>query len=187
MKKNLLLALVVLVAAVVVAITWRSGANAPITPPEGNSTSTQTSPSVTQVKVALIALDDNGAKGKKIGCNDSVVYATRQVASTTQPLNAAFKELFSLGTNTYGGLYNVIHSMQSKQSGKPLQFDHATLENGVAKVYLTGDFGGLGGVCDDPRVPAQLEETARQFSTVQSVEVYLEGQQVDWSKVFSMQ
>ena len=33
----------------------------------------------------------------------------------------------------------------------------------------------LGGVCDDPRVEAQLVETARRFSTVREVEIVING------------
>ncbi len=34
-------------------------------------------------------------------------------------------------------------------------------------------------MCDNPRVKAQLEETARQFSTVTSVKYFINGQPLD--------
>jgi hypothetical protein len=34
----------------------------------------------------------------------------------------------------------------------------------------------VGGVCDEPRVRAQLEETALQFVTVDSVSIFVNGQ-----------
>jgi hypothetical protein len=37
----------------------------------------------------------------------------------------------------------------------------------------------LGGVCDSPRVQAQLEEIALQFSTVNSVAVFINGEPLD--------
>ena len=33
----------------------------------------------------------------------------------------------------------------------------------------------LGGVCDNPRVEGQIRKTAEQFSSVQNVEIYLNG------------
>jgi hypothetical protein len=49
-----------------------------------------------------------------------------------------------------------------------------TLEDGEAIVKLSGTLM-LGGVCDNPRVEAQLEETALQFSTVSRVSVFVNG------------
>lgn len=140
-------------------------------------------PSTSTVKIALIAPGDNGKSGKKVGCEDSVVFVERNTPKTIQPLNEAFKQLFSLGTSEYQGLYNVIYKMQSEETGN-LKFDHATIENGAAKIYLTGGFGGFGGICDEVRVRPQIEETAKQFSNVQKVETYLNGELVDWSAMF---
>lgn len=155
------------------------------TPPPDNQPAT-----VSSVKVALIATGDAGKLGPKIGCDDSVVYVNHNVPTTTQPLNAAMQELFNLNSVTVkdpafsSDLYNVIYKMQPAPSN--LKFDHATIENGVAKLYLTGKMEGLGGVCDSPRVPAQIEYTAKQFSTVTSVETYLNNIKVDWTTFGSM-
>jgi hypothetical protein len=143
-------------------------------------------PTQSTVKVAVVALEDNGKLGTKFGCNDSIVFVNKAVPFTTQPLNAAFKELFGLGSTTIkdsaykSDLYNVIYSM------KNLSFDHATIDsNGLAKVFLKGKMGGLGGVCDSPRVQAQIEQTAKQFSTVKSVEAYLNDQKINWQEFSS--
>jgi len=37
----------------------------------------------------------------------------------------------------------------------------------------------VGGVCDEPRVQAQLRETALQFSTVDSVSIFINGIQLE--------
>ena len=37
----------------------------------------------------------------------------------------------------------------------------------------------LGGVCDNPRVKAQLEQTALQFPTVKSVKYYINDKTLD--------
>lgn len=141
------------------------------------------------VKVAVIALDDRGKSGKEIGCGDSVVYITRTSSSTAGPLHAAFEQLFALGSlyikdpalkhlwlvsgdGTEYGLYNIIHKQQVPGG---LEFDHAVIEDGIAKIYLNGAFGSFGGICDEPRLPAQIEGTAEQFPVVESVEIYING------------
>lgn len=117
------------------------------------------------VKIALIDLNGNG----NVGCGDSVVMVNRQVAVTTAPLTAAIRELLSIRTRYYGqsGLYDALY-----QSSLAVQ--SVTIANQKATIRLTGQMQ-LGGECDDPRVIAQLERTATQFSTVKSVEVYVNG------------
>src|SRR5688572_1717991 len=51
---------------------------------------------VQEVKLFLIAVDDAGRSGKKIGCNDSVVAITRELRPTRTPLRAALEELLRL-------------------------------------------------------------------------------------------
>jgi spore germination protein GerM len=55
-----------------------------------------------------------------------------------------------------------------------LQLQTVTIEAGQAVINLTGTFM-LAGECDNPRVAAQLEATARQFQTVSSVSIYING------------
>jgi hypothetical protein len=47
-----------------------------------------------------------------------------------------------------------------------------TIEQGKATIHLTGSIV-LSGACDAPRVQAQIEQTALQFSTVSEVEVFV--------------
>jgi hypothetical protein len=49
--------------------------------------------------------------------------------------------------------------------------------NGHATISLTGTLR-TGGVCDIPRVEAQIEENALQFSTVKSVTAYVNGVEI---------
>jgi hypothetical protein len=44
--------------------------------------------------------------------------------------------------------------------------------DGKATIKLSGSLV-LNGICDNPRVEAQIEQVALQFSTVKSVQVYL--------------
>lgn len=121
----------------------------------------------TQVKIFLIALDDNGKSGPAVGCGDSAVEVNRVVAPTNAPLKAALNELLLLHQRDYGqsGLYNALYQSD-------LQVQSATVANGKATIKLTGKLL-MGGECDDPRVEAQLTQTALQFSTVTSVEIFI--------------
>lgn len=130
----------------------------------------------TQVKIFLIAENDNGVSGPKIGCGDSVIGVTRVIPATQGILRAALNELLSQHDQFYGqsGLYNALYRAK-------LNLDSVTLVNGVATVNLSGTMS-LGGVCDDPRAEAQLNYTAKQFPTVRSVNWFLNGKPLTFSQ-----
>ena len=121
------------------------------------------------VKIFLIAQDDNGKSGKKIGCNDSVVGVNVAIQPTVGVLRAAYESLLAQKSQFYGqsGLYNALY--QSK-----LEVDGVNLKDDKAIVALKGTLT-LGGVCDNPRVEAQLIETGKQFDNVKDVEVSING------------
>jgi Sporulation and spore germination len=121
----------------------------------------------TRVKLYFVAIDDNGKSGEKIGCNDSLVAVDREIPATSAPLTAALNELFSLKDRYYGqsGMYNALY--QSK-----ITIESVTIVDGKATINLSGSLV-LNGVCDNPRVEAQIEQVALQFSTVKTVEVFL--------------
>ena len=122
-----------------------------------------------QVKVFLIAIDDNGKAGKKIGCGDSVVAVTRPITATPGVLRAALESLFAIKDTYYGqsGLYNAL-------AQSDLHVQGITIAMGVATIKLTGTVK-MGGECDIPRVEAQLTETALQFSTVKVASIFVNG------------
>lgn len=124
---------------------------------------------VSSVKMFFIELNDNGKIGPAVGCGDSAVPVQISIPPTTAPLTAAMKKLLAEHDQYYGmsGLYNSLYQSN-------LQLASAAVVNGVAVLKLTGTVS-LGGVCDDPRFKSQIEETAKQFSTVKSVEVYVNG------------
>jgi hypothetical protein len=71
------------------------------------------------------------------------------------------------------GLYNALYQSD-------LTIQDLRLENGKASIHLARRLL-LGGVCDNPRLEAQLVETAMQFSTVQQVKVFFNGKPLkDW-------
>lgn len=122
---------------------------------------------VSEVKIFLIALEDQGISGELIGCGDSAVSVTRQITPTTKPLTEAFNELLLIKTQYYGesGLYNALYQ-------STLKLDSAEVVGTTATIYLSGSLV-LGGTCDNPRVEAQLKSTALQFSTVRTVNIFI--------------
>ncbi len=148
-------------------------ANLSATPKPTSTRTPVASASTMKVKIFLIALNDNGKAGKKIGCDDSVVPVERTVPSSSAVLTAALKELLALREQNYGtsGLYNALY--QSK-----LNLTNVAITSGRATIQLTGTLM-LGGVCDSPRFAAQIQETALQFSTVQQVAVTINGIAMD--------
>lgn len=128
---------------------------------------------MTTVKIFLIAQDDNGKTGKLVGCGDSAVAVEREVPETKAVLKAAMEQLISIKDKTYGsaGLYNALASSS-------LNFESAEITDDKAIVKLSGVLN-LVGTCEDARIEAQLKETALQFSTVQSAEIFINDINLD--------
>jgi spore germination protein GerM len=103
--------------------------------------------------------------GRKIGCDDSLVPVTRTVKATAAPLKAALEELLSVPREYEGGLTN-------SWWGRNLKLRSVSLRGGVATIRITGEIF-VGGVCDEPRIEAQIKETARQFPNVRKVKVFV--------------
>lgn len=126
------------------------------------------------VDVYLVALEDAGTQGEEIGCGDSIVAVQRVINPAAEPLQAALEELlaiegdFYLNTGFYNALYQSDLSLESLELG----------DDGTAYIDLTGSLM-LGGTCDNPRVEAQLEQTALQFDEVTAVEITLDGEPLD--------
>jgi hypothetical protein len=126
-------------------------------------------PEAQTVNIYLIALEDNGQAGPQVGCGDSAVSVPVPISPTREVLKAAYQALLSIKQQHYGesGLYNALYQSN-------LQLDSVNIKDGTAIVYLSGTLL-LGGVCDNPRVEAQLEQTALQFSTVNAVAIFING------------
>jgi hypothetical protein len=120
-----------------------------------------------EVKVYLVAVGDAGKRGRKIGCDDSLVPITRTVKPDGAPLIAAIRELLSMPREYEGGLGNYWQGENLKVSG-------ATISRGIATIRITGHVY-VAGVCDEPRIEEQIKETARQFPGVRRVKVFVNG------------
>lgn len=129
---------------------------------------------VSEIRIYMIAVGDNGASGPPIGCGDSLIEVRRAVAPTTQPVRAALDTLLAEKNQYYGesGLYNALY-----QSNLSVQSVDVSAD-GVATVQLTGEVT-LGGTCDVPRFKAQIVQTILSAGEIQWAEVFINGQTID--------
>jgi hypothetical protein len=127
-----------------------------------------------RVNIYLVAIGDNGASGKLIGCGDSLIPVVIQIEPTMGVLRAALNELFKLeGQSDYAGsgLYNALYLSH-------LEIDDVAVVGGEAIIKLKGSLV-TGGECDIPRIEEQLQAIALQFSTVDSVTITVNGTPLD--------
>ena len=119
------------------------------------------------VKIVLIELEGNGQAGPLVGCGDSAIPINVTIPPTQGVLRAALEKLLSAKQQFYGesGYYNALYQSD-------LEVASVRIEQGNAIIHLAGTLT-LGGTCDAPRVEAQLEQTALQFSTVSTVTVFI--------------
>jgi hypothetical protein len=127
----------------------------------------------TRTNIYLIAIGDDGQIGKAIGCGDRVVPVEVEIDSTIAPLTAALNRLLALETREYGqsGLYNALYQSD-------LTLEGIDIEGREALIELSGELV-LGGACDNPRVQAQLQQTALQYATVDRVSIFINGEPLD--------
>lgn len=140
-------------------------------------------PPLETVRIFLVELDRGAGEaggGETFGCGDRLRGVEVPVASegldTAGRIGAALRSLLAAegGPETPGDLYSA--------------FERSTLTverveavggfEGLYRVELAGDLV-LGGVCDNPRVRAQIEATARQFAGVEDVEIVIDGEPLE--------
>ncbi|WP_332762311.1 hypothetical protein [Pseudarthrobacter sp.] len=138
-----------------------SSAPPPAQPAPGKSGGSQT------VTAYYVLLDDGGAGGVRFGCNDSLAGVRRTVAGSTEPLANAMRALLDNATEPAPGLYNSL-------SGSTLTFLSGTFDGTAVTVYLSGSIRPAG-VCDIPRIEAQLTQTAVASVGAIRAEVYVNG------------
>ncbi len=129
----------------------------------------------TKIMAYFIALEDNGKSGKLIGCNDSVVGIEAEISPATDLMRAALEILFSFQGQQFiepDKFYNALHQSELKVTSI------AVNGQGEATIHLTGTYL-LGGVCDNPRFKAQIEETVSQFPEVKSTKIFINDLALD--------
>lgn len=119
------------------------------------------------VKVYLVAVGDDGKTGKKIGCGDSLVSVTRTIKKTVAPLKATLQELLSTPPETGEN-----PKLQNFWKGRNLRVRSVSISNHTATIHILGEVF-VAGICDQPRIESQIEETARQFPSVKRVKVFI--------------
>jgi hypothetical protein len=135
--------------------------------PPTTAAATATTAGEQTIKIVLIELEGNGQSGPLVGCGDSAIPINATIPRTQGVLRAALEKLFSAKQQFYGesGYYNALYQSD-------LEVASVRIEQGNAIIHLTGTIM-LGGTCDAPRVQAQIEQTALQFSTVSDVTVFV--------------
>jgi hypothetical protein len=104
----------------------------------------------------------------RFGCNDSLVAVHNADSSISEPLEAAMSRLLS-GPDAAParGLYNAL-------SASSLRYVSGYLDGTTVVVNLTGEVRP-GGVCDLPRIEAQLTHTAVTAVGASRAEIYVSG------------
>ncbi len=167
-------------AGVITASTAQPSATISLPPTETQPLPTPTpepaqiSEGLDKVNIYLVAMGDNGASGEMIGCGDSLVAVEVSIAPTLGVLRAALTELFNLEGQAYYGQSGLYNSLNLSS----LYVADAMVVDGLATVYLEGTLI-YGGECDIPRIEEQLRATALQFSTVDQVKFYVNGERLE--------
>ncbi len=136
-----------------------SGQTRPIINQNSNDRPVEETPAL--LRVALVAMEDNGSNGELIGCGDSIVMVevepeddpmhTAKVAST---VSDALDALFAIESSDYGesGLYNALYQSD-------LEVDSVSYSGSSMSISISGSITS-GGTCDDPRIEQQIRATA---------------------------
>jgi hypothetical protein len=127
---------------------------------------------VQAVTAYFVMLDDGGSNGVRFGCNDSLVAVARTGPGAREPLPAAVGALLQTPAEAAmpapaAGIYNAL-------SASDLKFLSGSFDGTTVTVYLAGTLR-LGGVCDAPRVEAQLTQTAVAAVGAIRAEIYING------------
>jgi LysM repeat protein len=133
--------------------------------PPGQPPVTPLPPAITLAYIHMISLGSNGP----VGCGDRVAPVLQEFPATNAPLRAVLERLLSIRTQTFEqtGLFNAL--WQSRLSIASLD-----ITNRVATIRLNGQIV-MSGTCDGPRIQAQLEQAALQFSTISQVRIFING------------
>ncbi len=128
----------------------------------------------TTITVPLVTENSVGADFGPFGCLSYIKFVEREVPQTQAVLGATYNWLFS-NPSSVGAYSNTIATQTN------LDFQSVEIVNGTAKVYLTGSI--MANHCADATFGAQIEQAAFQYSTVNDIEVYVNGELFDWCDI----
>jgi Sporulation and spore germination len=135
------------------------------------ATASPAGPSVGEPSVSayLVAIDDGGRSGVRFGCNDSLVAVRTPVKAGADALVTALAALLDPADSGVppSGLYNAL-------GASSLHFVSGYVNGSTAVVNLSGSLRP-GGVCDNPRIEAQLTQTVVSATGASRAEIYIDG------------
>ncbi len=145
---------------------------------------------VTQATIYMIKPDDNGAtiNSVKVGCGDSAVPVTATATNSydaTNPvasINAAMMTILNMTANQFQA-----QNLQNPLGDQALSIQSVDQNGTQLVVHLNGQFS-FGGVCELPRVRAQIEETIKKAALPGNTYTidWNGGGQTTWNKAFSL-
>ncbi|NMB80488.1 MAG: hypothetical protein GYA14_01585 [Ignavibacteria bacterium] len=115
------------------------------------------------VKIYLVALEGTELSGKLIGCNDVLVEKEITVKAEKSVLESTLSELID---------FKSTDELKNFVKGPALMLINVTIANGVADVYLKGDFN-ISGACDIARIKEQIYETLKQFTEFKKINILI--------------
>lgn len=136
--------------------------------PVGDSVPDSSSSDLTTVTLFMVESAGDSGRKDTFGCGDLLVEKAYRVAKGGNLLAATMRALLAPQNDGPGNFV----------AGDQIRLDSATLEWGIARVYLSGVIP-LAGVCDHPRVSEQLRRTALQVPDVDSVMIYIGSETLD--------
>ncbi|WP_120520382.1 GerMN domain-containing protein [Arthrobacter celericrescens] len=129
--------------------------------------------------IYLVAIDDGGRRGARFGCNDSLVAvhsvpgqpgqaSTGTSAASPDPVETVMTRLLAPDAVPAGsGLYSAL-------AASALTYVSGRLDGATAVVDFRGELR-QGGVCDSPRIDAQLTQTAIAATGASRADIRING------------
>ena len=149
----------------------------PTPPPSETAPAASPSTMTSALTIFYVALNDQGKSGPMIGCGDSIVATETGPVVYASQVEAAMSDLLNDKDSQHGqsGLMNAL-------AGSDLTYVSSSVAGDTVTVELSGVISS-GGVCDDPRIIAQLTYTAMVAAETGEAKVLVNG--IDINKYLS--
>jgi hypothetical protein len=144
-------------------------------------------PGTVDVKLGYVVSGDDGKLGTKIGCGDSLVLLDCSVPVHGSAVESAITALLDETTDLVAAgkcrlaAGSAAESYMNPIGTKNLSVTSVNVVGNAAVVALAGQLT-IAGVCESPRLTAQVEETAKANGP-KDVEVRLNGDAAAWENI----